>query len=146
MAFVLMTAVAVSVRAADTGTVSGAVFDRAGQPVADATVTISGVQLPSGRIVQTSANGVFQFEYLLAGEYAIEIDKPGIGSAKRSAIVEIGRNTQFDAVIGLTVTEEVTVTAASPIVDVRSTEVSFNFNADTLNSFRSSVPIAGCSS
>jgi carboxypeptidase family protein len=133
IAFVLITAIAVSARAADTGTVSGAVFDRAGQPVADATVKIAGASLPNGRTMQTSANGVYQFEYLPPGEYAIEIEKTGIGSSKRTAIVEIGRDTQVDAVLGLAVTEEVTVTAASPIVDVRSTEASFNFNADTLN-------------
>ena len=95
---------------------------------------ISGDQLPIGRTVQTGANGMYQFEYLLPGEYTIEIDKAGIGRARRAAIVEVGKDTQVDVVLGLTVTEELTVTAASPIVDVRSTEVSFNFNADTLNS------------
>ena len=132
VAFVL--AGAISARAADTGTISGTVFDQTGQPVADAMVKISGAQQPTGRSVQTGANGLYQFEYLLAGEYAIEIDKAGIGRTTRAAIVEIGRDTQVDAVLGLTITEEFTVTAASPIVDVRSTEVSFNFNADAFNS------------
>ena len=60
--------------------------------------------------------------------------RPAIGSARRAAIVEVGKDTQVDFVIGLSVNEALTVTAATPIVDVRSTEVSFNFNADTLNS------------
>ena len=76
---------------------------------------------------------MYQFEYLPPGEYTLEIDKAGVGRAKRATIVEIGRDTQVDAVIGLTITEELTVTA-SPRVDVRSTEVSFNFNADALGS------------
>ncbi len=134
IAFLLLAAVSVPAAAADTGTVSGAVFDQAGQPVADATVRISGPQYPIGRDVLTGANGMYQFEYLLPGEYAIEIDKAGIGRARRAAIVEVGRDTQVDVVLGLALTEEVTVTAARPIVDVRSTEVSFNFNADTVNS------------
>ena len=121
-------------KAADTGTISGAVFDRAGQPVADATVKISGAQYPIGRDVATGANGIYQFEYLLPGEYTVEVDKAGIGAARRAAIVGVGRDTRVDSVIGLAVTEALTVTAATPIVDVRSTEVSFNFNADTLNS------------
>ena len=53
--------------AADTGTVSGAAFDQNGQPVADATVRISGELLPVGRTVLTSANGLFQFQYLAPG-------------------------------------------------------------------------------
>jgi hypothetical protein len=134
IAVALMMAVAVSARAADTGTVSGAVFDQNGEPVADATVKISGDRLPVGRTVQTDANGRYQFEYLLPGEYAIEIDRAGIGSAKRAAIVELGKDTQVDVIIGLTITQELTVAVARPIVDVRSTEVGFNFKSDTLNS------------
>jgi len=129
----LVLAVATAARAADTGTVSGAVFDRNGQPVADATVKISGDRLPGSRTLQTSANGIYQFEYLLPGEYAVEVDKAGIGTARRGAIVGVGKDTQLDFVIGLSVNEALTVTAATPIVDVRSTEVSFNFTTDTLN-------------
>ena len=60
---------AVGVQAADTGTLSGLVVDRDGQPVADATVTIAGNQLPSGRSVVSGANGLYQFEYVIPGEY-----------------------------------------------------------------------------
>ena len=134
IALALMIALTISARAADTGTVSGAVFDGTGQPVPDATVKISGDRLPSGRTVQTSTNGIYQFEYLLPGEYAIEIDRAGIGRARRAAIVEVGKDTQVDLVVGLVINEDLTVTAARPIVDVRSTEISFNFKADTFNS------------
>ena len=134
VAFLLLTAVSVPATAADTGTISGAVFDQAGQPVADATVRISGPQYPIGRDVATGANGTYQFEYVPAGEYAIEIDKAGIGRARRAAVVEVGRDTRVDAILGLAVTEALTVTAARPFVDVRSAEVSFNFDADTFNS------------
>jgi hypothetical protein len=130
----LLTATAsVAARPADTGTVSGAVFDQTGQPVADVTVKISGDALPMGRSVQTDGNGAYQLEYLPPGEYAIEIDKADVGRSRRIAIVELGKDTQIDAVLGLELTTELTVTATSPIVDVRSTEVSFNFKADTLN-------------
>jgi hypothetical protein len=133
IALALVLAVATAARAADTGTVSGAVFDQNGQPVADATVKISGDRLPVGRTLQTSVNGIYLFEYLLPGEYAVEVDKPGVGMARRAAIVGVGKDTQVDFVIGLSLNEALTVTAARPIVDVRSTEVSFNFTTDTLN-------------
>jgi hypothetical protein len=120
-------------RAADTGSISGLVVDSGGQPVADATATIAGARLPSGRSVVTGANGLYQFEYLIPGEYTIQIDKAGVGGTRRTALVEIGRDTQVDVVLGLTVSESLTVAAVQPVVDVRSTEVSFNFKSETLN-------------
>ena len=104
-----------------------------GNRIADATATIAGNQLPSGRSVVTGANGLYQFEYLIPGEYTIQIDKAGVGNARRTAVVEIGRSTQVDVILGLSVAESLTVTAIQPVVDVRSTEVSFNFKSDTLN-------------
>jgi hypothetical protein len=133
IALAVMMAVADLAHAADTGSASGAVFDQDAQPVVDVAVTISGDRLPVGRTVQTSANGIYRFEYLLPGEYAITIEKPGVGLSRRAVLIEVGRDTQVDFVIGLTISEDVTVTAALPIVDTRSTEVSFNFTADSFN-------------
>src|SRR5262245_6603283 len=96
----LMMAVAVSARAADTGTVSGAVFDRSGKPVADAVVKISGDRLPVGRTVQTDANGLYRFEYLLPGDYTIAFSKDAVGNVTRTAVVELGKDIQVDAILG----------------------------------------------
>jgi Carboxypeptidase regulatory-like domain len=123
-----------SANAADSGTISGGVFDQTGQPVADVVVKVSGPLLPLGRTVQTGENGLFQFQYLMPGEYAVETDKPGVGGARRAAVVEVGKDTQVDLVIGLSFQEQLTVSAAQPVVDVRSAEVGFNFQEDTLNS------------
>src|SRR5262245_27231581 len=123
----------VAVFAADTGSVSGSVFDQNGSPVAEAVVTLSGVHLPVGRTVQTGANGTYLFEFLLPGEYSISIEKPGVGTARRAAIVAVGKDTQLDSVIGITLSEQVSATPATPAVDVRSTEVSFNVKSDTFN-------------
>src|SRR5436190_4584221 len=123
----------VSAMAADTGTISGAVFDKGGQPIADATVKISGEPLPSGRTIQSGANGLYQFQYLTPGNYLVEVDVAGVGRSTRAAIVEVGRDTQVDFILGLSLQEEVTVSASS-IVDIRSAEIGFNFREDTLNS------------
>src|SRR5689334_2785382 len=132
IALAVMMAVADSAFAADTGSASGTVFDRNGQPVVDAVAKISGDGLPGGRTVRTGANGAYRFEYLIPGEYTIEIDSAA-GHARRTAVVEVGRDTQVDLIAGLAVNEDVTVTAAIALVDVRSTEASFNYAADTLN-------------
>jgi hypothetical protein len=133
IALALTMTLAAAAHAADTGSLSGAVFDQHGVPLAEATVKISGERVPLGRDVVTGANGTYLFEYLLPGNYLVEVDKPGVGAAKRPAVIEIGRDTQVDFVVGITLAEAVTVTAVTPIVDVRSSEVSFNFKADTLN-------------
>ncbi len=119
---------------------------RPAQPIADATVKISGDLLPTGRTVQTGANGLYQFQYLTPGEYLVEIDKAGVGRSTRAAIVEVGKDTQVDFILGLSLQEEVTVSAARPIVDIRSAEVGFNFREDASTAFRSSAPTAVCSS
>jgi len=133
-AFALLVSCAAPAIAADTGSVSGSVFDVNGKPVADATVKISGDRLPVGRSVQTDSNGSYKFEYLLPGNYTVEIDKAGIGNSKRTALVEVDKDTQVDVVLGLAVKEDITVMASSPVVDVKSSEVSFNYNSELINS------------
>jgi hypothetical protein len=138
-AVVLLVASAVSAIAADTGTISGTVFTETGEPVPEATVRLTGSRAPDGRTVQTGATGAYRFDYLLPGEYTIAVSTPTSNGANRTVIVELGRDTQVDVVVGVAVAEEITVTAARPLVDVRSTEVSFNFGADVFNA----LPLEG---
>jgi hypothetical protein len=128
----LTVALPVAARAADTGTISGTVFDQGGEAVSGAVVKASGANLPAGRTAVTGANGTYRFEYLLAGEYDVAIESGADRSAARRAVVEVGKDTQVDFVTGLGLNEQVTVTAATPVVDVKSTEVSFNFKTDAL--------------
>ena len=88
--------------AADTGTISGWPWIARDNPSPTRRQRSAGDQLPAGRIRRTGANGLYRFEYLLPGEYTIEIEKAGVGAARRTALVEVGRSTQVDFVIGLT--------------------------------------------
>lgn len=120
--------------AADTGSISGAVFDRTGTPIPQVTIKVAGAGLPIGRTVITDSNGVYRVEYLTPGRYQIDATKAGEGDARTTVVVSVGRDTQADLLLGLAVSEEVSVSATAPTVDVRSTEVSFNVSAETLNS------------
>jgi len=120
--------------AADTGSASGAVFAQDGDPVPGATVRIHGAAIPVGRDTVTDANGVYRFDYLLPGEYTIEVDAPGVRRTTRTAIVTIGRDTQVDVLLGVAVNEAVVVRAVTPVVDVRSTEASLTFSDNRFNS------------
>jgi len=133
LAFTLLVALSGAAFAADNGSFSGAVFDQTGSPVAGVTVKISGDRLPAGRTTQTDTNGAYRFELVPTGSYTVEFDKTGVGTSKRAALVELDRDTQIDVVLGLAVKEELTVTAATPVVDTKSTEVSFNFRSDVID-------------
>jgi hypothetical protein len=120
--FVLLLSTYAAAHAADTGSVSGAVFQQNGDPAPGTAVRISGATLPLGRDTQTDGNGVYRFEYLLPGEYTVEVTAAGQPPVRRAAVVAVGKDTQLDVLLGVTVNESVTVRAATPIVDVRSSD------------------------
>ena len=129
VATLLSIATASVAAAQDTGSVSGAVFDKSGNLVAGAVVKITGNQLPAGRTVTSDVSGMFQFQALLPGNYTVTANEPSLGATTRSVVVDVGQDTQVDLAIGVTVTEAVEVTAATPVVNLRSTEVNFNYKA-----------------
>src|SRR5579884_2267653 len=128
----LVCATAASAAAQQTGSVSGAVFDQNGKPLADVTVKISGDRLPAGRTTQTDANGTYTFQYVPPGTYAVAVEKSGLGTATRTIAVDVDKTTPADMVLGLAVQETLNVSAAAPVVDTKSTEVAFNFKSDTI--------------
>ncbi len=126
----LLALTAVTAFAQQSGSVSGIIVDRSGSPVAGATVKISGDMLPAGRTVVTPESGLYSFPSLLPGTYLIEVEKAGVGSTARGALVAVGRDTQTDVILGGDVAETVTVTAATPDVDLSKTEVNFNYSRE----------------
>src|SRR5829696_5790748 len=132
LAAVFCLCVAGGAAAQQTGSVSGTVFDQSGAAVAGASVRISGDPMPSGRATTTTDSGTYSFSLLLPGEYVVQAEKPQAGSTKRTVLVQVDRDTQLDLAIGVTVQEALVVTAVTPIVDMRSTEVSFNFKDEYL--------------
>lgn len=123
---------ATSALAGDTGSVSGAVFGPGGSLVADATVKISGELMPAGRTVRTDENGMFRFQALLPGKYTVQVEKSGVGTTSRDVQVDLDKDTQVDLVIGVEVKEDVIVSAATPVVDLKSSEVNFNYKAEQI--------------
>lgn len=112
-----------------TGSISGVVFDQGGQVVEGATVRLTGEPLPGERAATTTAAGSYSFPLLLTGNYMLEVTKPGVGTAKRAVVVQIDVDTQVDIVLGLNLDETVQVSAAAPVVDLKTTEVNFNYDA-----------------
>lgn len=127
-------ALAASLHAGETGSISGVVKDSQGGVLPGATLRVSGPLLPAGRDVTTTETGVYLFLRLLPGLYRVEASLTGRGTARREVEVWVDKDTQVDIVLSPTVTEEVTVTAESPLVDLKSTEVNFNFTEQVIQS------------
>ncbi|PYQ00751.1 MAG: hypothetical protein DMF82_21220, partial [Acidobacteria bacterium] len=120
------------VLAGETGSVSGVVKDSQGGVLPGAVVKVSGPQLPGGREGVTSGTGSYAFPGLLPGVYKVEATMPGLGTTAREVRVLVDNDAQIDLVLRPTATEEVTVTAEAPSVDLKSTEVNFNYTADAI--------------
>lgn len=106
-----------------TGSVSGYVRDKDGTPVPGATVTISGDNLPKGRATTTLADGAFRFAGLTPGSYRVRAELSGMGSFEQNVVVALQQDTEVRPFLRATATEAVTVTAAVPLVDTKSTTV-----------------------
>jgi Carboxypeptidase regulatory-like domain len=118
--------------AQQTGSVSGVVLDQTGGVIQGATVRVAGDLLPAGRTVQSDVNGMYRFPLLQPGQYIVTVEKTGLGKTSRTVEVAIDRDTQLDLTIGITTSEALTVVATTPVVDVRSTEVNFNYKASEI--------------
>ncbi|OGD13969.1 MAG: hypothetical protein A2W20_05940 [Candidatus Aminicenantes bacterium RBG_16_66_30] len=124
LAIVLLLAPVVFSQSRDTGAIRGSVKDDQGQPLPGVNVTISSPNLMGTRAFITDANGEFRFPAIPPGDYKIRAEIQGF-------VTTIRENIRLTTTATLTidielkasaVTEEVTVIAKSPTVDVKSTE------------------------
>src|SRR5512141_282400 len=126
----LLTVIATSAWAGETGSVSGVVKDGAGLPVPGATVKIAGAQAP--RTTVTNAQGAFNFAVLLPGDYVVTAELQGLGSAKQSLKVFVDNDAQLALTLVSAAKAEVVVTGASVEIDKKSSESNFNYTDNTL--------------
>lgn len=131
--FGFVVAASSSLFAAETGSISGVIRDSQGGVLPGASVSVSGPYLPSGRQALTSANGEYLFPRLLPGPYKVEVTLSGMGSASRETRVAVDVDTQVNLTLSpQAVAEEVTVTGIAPAVDLKNTEVNFNFTSEQI--------------
>ena len=128
----LMLAMAGAAFAQDTGSISGVVRGADGAPLPGVTVTASGPLLPAGRIGVTDEQGAFSILRLPPGDYEVTAELTGMGSVKRPAVVALDRDTQVNLDIKPSIAEEITVTAALPTIDVKSSDVQVNYTNEQI--------------
>jgi hypothetical protein len=108
----------------ETGAIRGVLTDDQNAPLPGVNVTLSGGNLMGMRTFVTDANGEFRFPALPPGEYQIKAELSGFGTVIREKI-RLTTTATLTVDIQLkpaTVSEEVTVIAQSPTVDIKSTE------------------------
>jgi len=120
--------------AQDRGNVDGIVQTGDNKPVANAVAKISGVLLPAGRTYTTGGDGLFRFRGLLPGKYVLEASHPEMAAVNEKEEIQVGLGKTIQVIVLMMpvgkVSEEVTVRAASPVIDLKSTEISANWQKE----------------
>jgi len=128
-----------------TGTLAGTVLDPENNPLPGVTVTLSGPAMMGETSYLTSETGKFRFVALNPGDYNLKVELPGFKTYIRKGIrVSVGKVTEIEVILEpAPVSEEVTVVAASPVIDVESAKISINYGADFLLSLPQSRDLFG---
>ena len=125
----------------DRGELTGTVRDETGAALPGATITIT--HLPSGltRVAVSGASGRYRALLLPVGPYRIEAELSGFAKLIREGVVvTIGSAPVIDLTLPLaSVTEAITVTAETPIVETSRAVASTTLNQEAI----STLPING---
>ncbi len=115
-----------SAQAQDTrGTISGTVTDPQGAHVVGATVTVTNTGTNVSTPLTTNTNGYYEAPLLPSGEYQVTVEAPGFRKTVRSNLT-LTMKAQLKIDIQLevgTLSEAVTITAESPILDTSTVTV-----------------------
>jgi hypothetical protein len=94
------------------------------------TVTLSGIGAP--QVFVTGSNGAYRFLNQSPGRYDVSAELSGFSTAHRSADVSIGANSEIDFRMTPAVSETITVSSQTPVIDVRNTGTGSDVNQTEL--------------
>jgi hypothetical protein len=117
-----------------TGSINGILTDNTGAVLPGATVTAKSPALMGLQVATTNEQGQYRFPSLPPGTYALKCELPGFTTVNREGIIV---NIGFTATVNLQLTiaklvETVTVSGASPVVDVQNSNIQTNITAEML--------------
>jgi hypothetical protein len=115
-----------------TGTLTGRLVDAQGLAVPGATVTVTGPQ--GARSFVSDSEGRFSAPFLVPGTYDVRAELQGFKAFERRGVV-VGLGQTVDLPIAMQVgglTETVEVSAASPVIDTRTTATGGVLDPETL--------------
>src|SRR4249920_1194410 len=132
-AFVVL-ALAGTARAQALGQILGVVTDSSGAVLPGVTVTVSGTGLQQPEVAVTSSTGAYTFPKVPIGTYTVTCELSSFKKfVRQNIIIQTGFAAQIDAKMEIGgVSEEVSVTAASPTVDTKKTTTGGTFTDDVI--------------
>jgi len=128
-ALILLSGLAFS-QSGTTGAIEGKITDEEGNALPGAGVKISSPDLIGGTQSKvTTVEGKFRFVALPRGTYSLEASLAGFVTTKKDDIkVSVGQTITIDLALKIgKIEEEVTVTGASPVVDVKDSQVNATY-------------------
>src|SRR5436309_9148559 len=127
------------------GRLTGVVTDAQGAVLPGATVTVTSPALIGQQTTVTQPDGRYLFPALPTGAYKVVVELAGFRTNTRENIqVSLGQTISVDAQLGLaSLSENVTVAAASPVVDVTTTKVGTNLKGEQLMRGPNSTDLRG---
>jgi hypothetical protein len=118
--------------AQQTGAIRGRVTTTDGASLPGVTVTARSDVLPQPRESVTAANGEYLLPALPPGSYTVEFALPGMQTATRKAAVQLSQQTPLDVTLSVGISESITVTAESSIIDKDSATVASALSNDQI--------------
>src|SRR5580765_1171799 len=124
---------------ATTGAINGKVSDATGGVMPGVTVTISSPSMQGVRTAVTNEEGSYRFPAIPPGDYKMTYELEGFSTVVREGIrVGLGFTATVNTELKVaSLTESVTVSGQSPVVDITSTKTATNFDAKELASMPS---------
>jgi hypothetical protein len=119
---------------ATAGAINGIVTDSTKAIIPGVTVTLSGPALMGAPTVVTDGNGGYRFSAVPPGDYTLTFELEGFRTVTRQDVhISIGFTATINTEMSPgAVSETVTVTGGSPVVDIQSTSVVTRFDAEKL--------------
>jgi hypothetical protein len=123
-----------SALAQTTGAINGTVLDNTGAILPGATVSATSPAQMGVQTTVSNAQGIYRFPSLVPGTYTVLYELGGFSTLRREGIiVNVGFTATVNVQMSLaSLTETVTVSGASPVVDITSTTSTFNITGEML--------------
>ncbi|MGA8532254.1 MAG: TonB-dependent receptor [Acidobacteriaceae bacterium] len=119
----------------DTGGVTGTVFDPSGAVVPGAKITLTNVATDTKTITDSTATGTYVFSGVLPGTFRIEAEAKGFSNYEaRGVEIHVQQVLTVDVHLSAgNVQQQVTVTAAAPLLQAQNAAVGQTITTQTIN-------------
>ena len=123
-----------------TGAINGRVTDGTGAVMPGVTITLTSPALMGARTAVTDENGQYRFTAVPPGEYTVLFELAGFTTVRNEGIrINVGFTGTVNAEMTLaSLSESITVTGQSPVVDTSATQIGNTFDAKQLSALPTS--------